>query len=106
LAMTACYFADVDAVAPEDAILHAAPLSHGSGLYAVPHMAQGALHILPESGGFDPAEVLALFAAHRGVGCFFAPTMVKRLVEHPDAGALDPAGFKTCVYGGGPMYLE
>src|SRR5690606_38337972 len=25
LAMTACYFADVDAVAPEDAILHAAP---------------------------------------------------------------------------------
>lgn len=105
LAMTACYFADVDAVAPDDSILHAAPLSHGSGLYVLPHLAQGALQILPESGGFEPAEVLELFAAHRGVGCFFAPTMVKRLVEHPGAGSTDPAGFKTCVYGGGPMYL-
>lgn len=105
LAMTACYFADVDAVGPEDAILHAAPLSHGSGLYVLPHVAQGALQILPESGGFEPAEVFELFAAHRGIAFFFAPTMVKRLVEHPAAGAVDPGNFKTCVYGGGPMYL-
>ncbi len=105
LAMTACYFADVDSVSPDDAILHAAPLSHGSGLYALPHVAQAALQVLPESGGFEPAEVFELFAAHRGLGFFFAPTMVKRLVEHPAAGSADTSGFKTCVYGGGPMYL-
>ena len=34
---------------------------------------------------------------------FAAPTMVKRLVDHPvDA---DTAGLKTIVYGGGPMYV-
>ena len=32
LAMTLSYFADVDQIAPGDAVLHAAPMSHGSGL--------------------------------------------------------------------------
>ena len=37
---------------------------------------------------------------------FAAPTMVKRLVEYIAAGNADAAGFKTIVYGGGPMYIE
>jgi long-chain acyl-CoA synthetase len=41
------YFADVDWVSPRDAILHAAPLSHGSGLYALPHIAKGANNVIP-----------------------------------------------------------
>src|SRR5215468_9498213 len=36
LAMALCYFADVDEIRPGDTILHAAPMSHGSGLYIVP----------------------------------------------------------------------
>ena len=32
--------------------------------------------------------------------------MVKRLVEHVAATGADPGGFKTIVYGGGPMYVE
>jgi len=103
-AMAACYFADVDGVAPGDTILHAAPLSHGSGLYLVPHVAAGACNLVPESGGFDPAEVFSLLRGWRGVTAFFAPTMVKRLVEHPEAGAADLANLKTLVYGGAPMY--
>jgi long-chain acyl-CoA synthetase len=35
------YFADVDAIAPGDAIIHAAPMSHGSGFYMLPHVVQG-----------------------------------------------------------------
>jgi len=35
-AMTLNYLADVDAAAVGDHLLHAAPLSHGSGLYTVP----------------------------------------------------------------------
>jgi len=104
-AMAACYFADVDGIAPGDTILHAAPLSHGSGLYLVPHVAAGACNLVPESGGFDPAEVFALLQRWRGVTAFFAPTMVKRLVEHPAAGGADLANLKTLVYGGAPMYL-
>ena len=106
MTMTLCYFADVDGIAPGDSILHAAPLSHGSGLYGPPHVAAGACQVIPESRGFDPAEVFALLPAHRGVTLFGAPTMVKRLVEHPAAGAADAGNLKTVVYGGGPMYLE
>jgi long-chain acyl-CoA synthetase len=32
--------------------------------------------------------------------------MVHRLVEHVRATGADPSGFKTIVYGGGPMYVE
>jgi long-chain acyl-CoA synthetase len=68
--------------------------------------------MLPPGGGFDPAEVIALLQTPRrdgrtapeGITLFAAPTMVKRLAEHPDAGRLAHPGLKTIVYGGGPMY--
>jgi long-chain acyl-CoA synthetase len=107
LAMTLNYLVDVDPVAPTDAIVHAAPMSHGSGLYGLPHLAMAANQIVPESHGFDPAEIVGLLETYRGVAFFFAPTMVVRLLDSPalrDAG--DLLGLKTLVYGGGPMYLE
>jgi long-chain acyl-CoA synthetase len=97
------YFSDVDGVASGDAIIHAAPMSHGSGFYMLPHVAHGGLNVVPDSGGFDPAEIYELLQVHRGVTMFAAPTMVKRLVEFP--GAADSSGLKTIVYGGGPMYV-
>ncbi len=105
-AMLLSYFADVDSIAPQDSILHAAPMSHGSGLYILPHIAAGALQIVPESGGFDPAEIFTLLEAHKGVTMFAAPTMLSRLVEHGTRTAQGPGGLKTIVYGGGPMYVE
>src|SRR4051794_31496148 len=33
-----CYYADIERVEPGHAMLHAAPLSHGAGLYGVPHL--------------------------------------------------------------------
>jgi long-chain acyl-CoA synthetase len=106
MAMTLCYIADVDGIAAGDCILHAAPLSHGSGLYGLPHVAAGVCQVIPESGAFDPAEIFAILPGHRGLAMCGAPTMVKRLVDHPAAGAADTANLKTIVYGGGPMYLE
>ena len=105
LAMTLCYFADVDRIGADDCIIHAAPMSHGSGLYGLPHVLRGAKQVIPASGGFDAAEIFALARAHPGVAMFAAPTMVKRLIDH--ARAADPPldGVKTIVYGGGPMYL-
>jgi len=41
------YFADIDKLGPDDAILHPAPLSHGSGLYGLPHFAAGAVNVIP-----------------------------------------------------------
>jgi long-chain acyl-CoA synthetase len=102
--MTTAYFVDVDAVAADDAIVYAAPMSHGAGMYNFPFMARAARHVVPASGGFDPAELAAL-ARDVGRLCLFAaPTMVKRLVDHVAATGADCSGFKTIVYGGGPMY--
>jgi long-chain acyl-CoA synthetase len=105
LAMTLSSFADVDQIGPCDAVLHAAPMSHGSGCYILPHAAKAACQVVPASGGFDPAEIFELCAVHRGVTLFGAPTMVRRLAAHPAATRSDHPGLKTIVYGGGPMYL-
>jgi len=109
LAMTLSYFIDVDQISPLDSILHAAPMSHGSGLYILPHAAAGACQIIPESGGFDPVEMAELFRVHRGVTVFAAPTMVKRMAtslpETKGKSGQPASGLKTIVYGGGPMYL-
>lgn len=105
LAMSLCYFADVDTVSPGDAMLHAAPLSHGSGLYAVPNIHAAAKQIIPESGGFDGAEIAELMGHHRGIAMFAAPTMVSRMVAHPAIQASRVPGLKTIIYGGGPMYV-
>ena len=103
-AMCWCYFADVDQRSPWTAILHAAPMSHGSGLYALPHVMQASCHVIPESGGFNPAEIHRLIAAWPNLVFFAAPTMVKRLVD--DRTDIDTANLKTIVYGGGPMYTS
>jgi len=106
LMMTYCYFIDVEHIAPGDAIVHAAPLSHGSGLYGIPHLAATAIQVIPESRGFEPEEIFSLIRAYPGTGMFAAPTMVKRLVESPAAGNADVANLKSITYGGGPMYVE
>ncbi|MCC6657057.1 MAG: AMP-binding protein [Rhodocyclaceae bacterium] len=106
LAATLAYFTDVDAIAPGDSILHAAPMSHGSGLYILPHVAKAACNVAPESGGFDEAEIFELLRHHRGATLFAAPTMVKRLVAYAEQARPDSANLKTIVYGGGPMYVE
>jgi long-chain acyl-CoA synthetase len=97
------YFADIDKLGPQDSILHAAPLSHGSGLYGLPHFAAGAANVIPESGGFDPEEIFALLEHWRGMSFFAAPTMIVRLLASP--AARPPTGLKTISYGGAPMYV-
>ncbi len=105
LLMSLSYYADIDRVGPQDAILHAAPLSHGSGLYGLPHVARGAVNVVPESGGVEGAEVSALLARWPGLSFFAAPTMVKRLAGDPAIAGADLSHLRTIVYGGAPMYL-
>jgi long-chain acyl-CoA synthetase len=109
MTMGLTYFVDVDAIDPTDAMVYAAPMSHGCGLYAIPHMMAGARHVVPASGGVDPAELFELGRALGPLSTFAAPTIVKRLVDHAEAQALTPddaaASFKTIVYGGAPMYV-
>lgn len=104
-AMCLGYFTDVDPVAATDAVLYAAPMSHGAGLYNFMHVMRGARHVVPPSGGFDAEEILTLAPRLQNVSIFAAPTMVRRLVDRAKATGRSGDGLRTIVYGGGPMYL-
>ena len=106
VAMAQAFLSDVESVAPGDAILHPAPLSHGSGLYLIPHVARGAVSVVPESGGFDGDEIVALLSRWDRALFFAAPTMVRRLIATPSIATARFDHLKCIVYGGGPMYVE
>jgi long-chain acyl-CoA synthetase len=103
LFMTQAYFADIDKLGPTDSILHPAPLSHGSGCYALPHFAAGAVNVIPESASFEPWEIFDLLDYWHGSSFFAAPTMVVRLLA--SKAARPPKHLKTLIYGGAPMYV-
>lgn len=103
LAMMLGFLADVAPGEPSLAMAHAAPLSHGSGLYALANIAQAGCQVIPESGGFDPAEIFSLINAWPRISFFAAPTMVKRLLDADMD--VSTANLDLIIYGGGPMYV-
>ncbi len=105
LVMTLSYFADMDFISPDDCVLHAAPLSHASGLYALPHVAKAANNVIPKSGGFEAEEILGLIPQFSGVTLFGAPTMIVRLMNSPAMATADTKNLKLLYYGGAPMYV-
>ena len=102
--MSLAYQVDVDRARAEDAVIYAAPMSHGAGLYNMVHVLVGARHVCPVSGGFDPGELFALARHFGNVQIFAAPTMVRRMTEAARASGSRGEGLRTVVYGGGPMY--
>ena len=104
--MTLSYFADLESLSHSDCIIHSAPLSHGSGLYGIPHLAKAANQVLPESGGFDPAEINELLVNWPSSGFFFAPTMIVRLLASGVVDGRARENLRTIIYGGGPMYSQ
>ena len=81
LMMSLSYYADIDSISPRDSVLHAAPLSHGSGLYGLPHIARGAVSVIGDD--------IALARRWPGMSLFAAPTMVKRFDADPGPGSED-----------------
>jgi len=107
MAMTMNFYADIcPGFTPDDVILHAAPLSHGSGLYALPNIGKAAANVIPESKSFDPEMVLRLVQEHRVTNMFVAPTMVRLMIDSPAVTQYDHRSLKSLNYGGGPMLAE
>jgi long-chain acyl-CoA synthetase len=103
LFMSHCYYADINRLDERDTCLHAGPLSHGAGLYAVPHLLRGGHQVvLPH---FDIDAIIDGLQRHIRVSMFAAPTMLTRLVQAPAVAAADLTNLRTIFYGGGPMYV-
>lgn len=104
LMMVLQYYADVSAVKPGETMLHAAPLSHASGLYALPHLFAGGHQVIESA--FIEDRVLEALQKYPDVTLFGAPTMLTRLLSAA-AGLENAKGhLKTVCYGGAPMYLN
>ncbi len=107
LAMTMNFYSDVcPGFGNQEAVLHMAPLSHGSGLYALPNIGKAAMNVFGSSDSFDASEVLCLIQDHRITNMFAAPTMIKRLVDAPNVGDYDLSSLKALNYGGGPILAQ
>ena len=99
------YASEVDPIAPGDAILHAAPMSHGSGLYIMAHVARLGINVVPESGGFEPDEIFQLIARMAATPrC--SPRRRWSSAWSIARAECDPANIRTMIYGGAPMYVE
>ena len=106
MTMTMNFFADISPLGPEDAILHAAPLSHGSGLYSLPNVAKGAANIILKAKTFDPKAVFETIQNRKVTNMFLAPAMVKRLILSPEIDSYDLSSLRCINYGGAPIYVE
>ncbi|TAL91763.1 MAG: AMP-dependent synthetase [Candidimonas sp.] len=106
MAMTICHLADIEHLDENTSQIHAAPMSHGSGLYIPAYISRGARQVIPASGAFEPDEFLELCDTHPSCGAFLAPTMVQRLRVEAEKSGLRPKNLRCIVYGGGPMYVD
>lgn len=106
LVMTLNYYADVDRPVAGGSMVHAAPISHGSGLWNFAMLARGVVQVFPESGKYDVPETVELMNRWPDCSIFLAPTMVKRLVESSAVSDLRPGALRLISYGGAPMYVS
>ena len=104
--MTMNFYADMCSLGPEDAILHGAPLSHGSGLYCLPNVAKAAANIILPSKTFDPKIVFETIQRRRVTNIFMAPAMIKRLILSPEIDRYDLSSLRCINYGGAPILVE
>ncbi len=104
MTMSLQYCADIDQVLPGQTMLHVAPLSHGAGLYSLPHVFGGGHQIIESA--FTTDIVFEALQRYPDVSLFVAPTMLSRLIRAA-GGIANPAGnLLTAYYGGGPMYVS
>jgi len=105
LAMTMNVFADLASLGLEDSVLHAAPLSHGSGLYALPSIAKGAANVILRD--FDPEQFCRTIEERQITHVMFlVPTQLILLMQSPFLDRYDLSSLRYLIYGGSPMYVE
>ncbi|MBA3742662.1 long-chain fatty acid--CoA ligase [Sporichthya sp.] len=101
------YLADCYNIQHDDVMLHVAPLSHGSGILALPAVARGANNAISDSASFSPdstfRDVERLGVTHIA---FMAPTQIVKCLEEFEPGKYDIGTWKAVCYGGAPIYVE
>lgn len=107
MAMTMNFYADIcPGFGASDVILHAAPISHGSGLYGLPNIGKGATNVILDKKSFDAEGVFQAIEKYRVTNMFVAPTMIKMMIDHPAIDHYDYSSMRSLIYGGAPILVE
>ncbi len=105
--MTDHYLSEVYPLLPQDMVLHAGPLTHGSGLWMLPITLGGATQVINDSPSFDPEHIFGLIERHKvSKIAFVAPTMITMLLRSPAIARFDLSSLKFIGYGGANMLVE
>lgn len=101
------YLADVYNIQPGEAVIHTAPMSHGSGIVAMPAVARGATNAILDTASFDPKALFALVERTKAQHiAFVAPTQIIAMVDAFVPGEYDLSSLRAICYGGAPIYVE
>jgi acyl-CoA synthetase (AMP-forming)/AMP-acid ligase II len=91
----------IPAIQPGDVMLHAAPMSHASGTYFLPHLLCGGVNvILTKYRSGDFLEQLERTRARR---TFLVPTMLAAFLEEPNLEDVDAANLLHLCYAASPI---
>jgi acyl-CoA synthetase (AMP-forming)/AMP-acid ligase II len=101
------HLTDIVNLQPEDTVLHAAPLSHGSGVVALATFAKGTQNVILHTASFDPVTVFDLVERWRITTiAFLAPTQITMLCDARATSDADLSSLRSVCYGGAPMYTK
>lgn len=89
-----------------DVALHTGPLFHIGGVQTlIRAITVGDTLVMPE-GRFDPAEALRLIERYKITRWSAVPTMVSRVLAHPDVHRRDLRSLRSVTVGGAPVHAE
>lgn len=92
--------------AVHDVTLLTGPLFHVGNMQALLRAVVVGDSLVLSSGRYDPADVLALIERHKVNRWNAVPTMVSRLLDHPDVERRELGSLRSISIGGAPVHPE
>ncbi len=91
-------------ITESDKFVICAPISHGTGTYVLPLLAQGARLVLAASSQSE--DILHAFREQHGTMTFMPPTLIYKLIAAAESGEQDFPALRLLIYGGAGMPAE
>ena len=85
----------------DDVLAHIGPMTHASGTYFVPWFLRGGSSVIVEGGSVD--GLLAAIQTHKVTVFTCVPTVLTRIVNHPDLDSFDLGSLRMIGYGAEPI---
>lgn len=85
----------------DDVVAHIGPLTHAAGTYVTPCLLRGATNVIVPGGRIE--NLFDEIERYRVTGFTCVPTVLTRIVHHPDVAARDLSSLRWIGYGAEPV---